>query len=147
MTKERACANGTGLSRRTLLTMLPATAAALAFPASACPFDPILPLYREWCASRAEWLRLADMPGNGDWDFPESIAAEKRENAAYDAMIDLTPVSPEGIAALVHILWDTKGPSAHEASPHFPEQYDRPGNKLIRAIWRGVGGQGEYPRA
>lgn len=117
-----------------------------ALPATASTFDPILPLYREWRAARAEWLRLWDLPGNGNWDFPESIAAEKRENAAYDAMIDLTPVSSEGIAALAHVLWATEGPIVHQSSPDFPEQCDQPGNKLIRAIWRAAGGQGEYPR-
>lgn len=35
MTKERVCANGTTMSRRTLLTALPASGVALALPADA----------------------------------------------------------------------------------------------------------------
>jgi len=35
MSKERACANGPAMSRRTLLTALPATGVALALPAAA----------------------------------------------------------------------------------------------------------------
>lgn len=54
MTKERACANGPVMSRRTLLTALPATGAALALPAAAasCEPDPLVPLYHEWLEAR-----------------------------------------------------------------------------------------------
>ncbi|WP_172794926.1 hypothetical protein [Loktanella sp. 3ANDIMAR09] len=65
MTKERVCANGPTLSRRTLLTALPATGVALAVPRTAhggnsAPVD----RHPEWLASydqsRGAWAKISE---------------------------------------------------------------------------------------
>lgn len=147
--------HSTSLTRRALLAdaaaadpfVAPATAGVnKALVSAAEPEDPILPLYREWMAARIEWCRLSDLPGNGNWDSPESIAAEAREDAAFSAMVDMTPTGMAGIAALAVVLWDWSGPCSvplDEAA--FREQCDEPSNKLILAIWRAASGRNGLP--
>lgn len=145
MTKERVCANGAAISRRNLLAALPASTLALSLPASAKQEDPILPLYRDWKLARKEWHRLSDMPGNENWDCPESLAADDRESAAFWAIVDMTPVSIEGIAALAHVLWINDGPNSRADDPDYPVECAWPGNKMIRAIWQAASGQDGLP--
>lgn len=108
--------------------------------------DPVLPLYREWLDAREEWRRYAWAPGNGDWDFPESKAAEARENAAYFALRDMTPASLAGIAALTHVLWTIAGPTSAEWNePTYSEECEQDEHKMIAAIWRAASGQQGAP--
>ena len=123
------------------------TAAALpAAPAFAAPHvDPVLPLYRRWLEARRLCLRLADLPGNGNYDAPESKEAEALESEAFSAMIDLTPNSMAGTAAIAHVLWDLDGPSVSPENPEYDERTNDPNNKQIRAIWRAASGQNGLP--
>ncbi len=152
MTKDRICANDTGspkINRRTLLAAIPASSGALAFPVvgmASQKADPILPLYREWCDARAEWIHYSEMPGNEDWKWPESTDSAAREDAAFFRMIDMTPVSMEGLAALAHVHWDTDGPVHVETRENFTVECNQSGNKLMAAIWRGASGQNGLPR-
>jgi hypothetical protein len=107
--------------------------------------DPIIPLYQEWCRARRDWLAMADKPGNEDWDHPESKAAEARWDAAFDAMLKLTPASLPGIAAFAHVLWSLVGPSSAEDTPDFEEECELPECKLLAGIWRGAGGASPIP--
>ncbi len=134
-------------SRRRFLTSLPAAGAALVATAAVAldTSDPVLPLFREWVSARKEWYRYADLPGNGNWQAPESKAAEARENAAFLAMIDSTPTSMAGIAARVTVLWDLNGPTEGGDSEEFAEIADQHDNKLIRAIYRAASGTNEIP--
>lgn len=110
------------------------------------PEDPLLPLHREWWTARQEWLRLARLPGNEDWDLPESLAAEAREDAAYKAMHELTPTSMAGIAALAHVLWTVAGPSAPEdLVDAYVQDCEKDECKLIAAIWRASSGETGTP--
>ncbi|ARO13369.1 hypothetical protein BVG79_00007 [Ketogulonicigenium robustum] len=102
--------------------------------------DPIVPLYREWAKAREEFFALADLPGNEDWDWPESVDADARENAAFWKMIELTPTSLAGIAALTHVLWTLDGPTAIEGSSDRKEEANHPNCKIMRAIWRATSG-------
>ena len=142
-----SCIDSEGLTRRNLLMALPVAGAAVAIPAlaKAETEDPILPLYRQWVAARNEWYRCADIPGNGNCDMPESKAAEAQGDAAFWAMIEMTPSSMEGIAALIHVLWDLDGPSVTTDCEEYDELADRPNCKLMRAIWRGASGRNGLP--
>ena len=142
-----ACPDFEGLTRRKLFMGMPLVAAALTVPALAKAEgeDPILPLYRQWVTARKEWYRYVDLPGNGNWDAPESKAASDQEDAAFWAMINMTPTSMAGIAALIHVLWDLDGPSGPTDSEEYLENADHPNCKLMRAIWRGASGQQGLP--
>jgi hypothetical protein len=107
--------------------------------------DPVLPLYRRWATARIEWYRWADVPGNGNWDFPGSIAAEDEVDAAFWAMIDTTPTTLAGIAALIVVLWDIDGPGSMDGSSEYFEELQRPRNRLKTSIWRGATGQNGLP--
>lgn len=107
--------------------------------------DPILPLHREWAAARAEWYALADLPGNGNWDHPDSVASEQREYAAVEAMLATRPTSLAGFAALADVLWCLEGPGIGPGDPDFPEQADWTSNRLIRHIWESASGQTGFP--
>ncbi|TCP39799.1 hypothetical protein [Rhodovulum marinum] len=148
MTNDRARANDLALpvTRRTALASTAAAGAALWAGASAsAPEDPILPLYRQWVQARKDWHKYADLPGNEHWNMPESIEAADREDRAFYAMLELTPCSMEGIAALAHVLWDLDGPSVVPEHPEYAEQCERTENKLVRAIWRSASGETGLP--
>lgn len=133
------------IDRRTLLTALPASTLALATAASSTPSDPILEHYREWLSAKNEWERLSNIPGNEDWDWPESIEAEKRGDAALAAIIELTPSSLEGIAAMAHILWYLEGPEFRAGTPDHDEELTWKGNRAMLAIWRAASGKAGTP--
>lgn len=151
MTKQRICATATGLpkfTRRSLISSVPAASAALVFSASetaAQQEDPILSLSRERVIARDEWIRLSDVPGNENWDWPESVSTSDRQNCAIDSMADMSPTSLEGIAALTHVFWDLEGPSFRPDHEEYDEICNRTGNKLIRAIWRAASGREGLP--
>lgn len=133
------------INRRTLLAALPVSGLAAALPAQASLTDPVVPLYHEWLAARAEWERLSEIPGNEDFDSPESIVADQRADAALDAMIELTPTSAEGVAALVHVLWHLKGPCFRADRPEYLEECEYPRNKALISLWRATSGRSDHP--
>ena len=143
MPKERASANTPALSRRTLLTALPASGMALALPAVAEPVDPIMPLYHEWYHARADWLRLADIVD--DWDTEPMLTLWDRRFAAFEKLGDMTPCTMAGIAALADVLWKENGPHCRPDQPGFAELCSLPENKLISAIWKAASGKTGVP--
>ena len=146
MTKERACANGSAMSRRTLLSALPVAgaAAALPFAAMAKGSDPMVPVFEEWLEARRIWRELADFPGNEDWDDPRSLAAEARENRAEELMLELAPTSLEGIAALAALAWVYVNPGC--ANPEeFAERAQTYDCRAVMAIWHACTGRDGYP--
>lgn len=106
-----------------------------------------MPIYRAWNKAITEWNHYAEMPGNENLDWPEAKAAEARENAAFSAMIDMSPVSMEGIAAIAHLLWETEGLDVIPTNEEYSAHCDSAGNRLIRAIWRAASGKEGLPRA
>lgn len=146
MPKERVCANGRALSRRSLLAAMPAAGASFAFTASAeASTDPILPFYHQWREAWADWNRLANIPGNEDWEWPESLAAEERAEDALRKMAALTPTTREGIAACAHAVWHLIGPDSASWAPDFQRELELPEFKLLASIWRAADGAGLYP--
>jgi hypothetical protein len=146
MTKERAGANRQSMSRRSLLTALPASGAALALPAAGTAHvsDPVVPLYHEWLEARQEWRELAELPGNEDWDDPRSLAAQAREDAAELQMLAMKPTSLEGMAALAALAWCYAGPGCTD--PDELAQRAQTGDcRAIIAIWKACTGLGGYP--
>lgn len=97
--------------------------------------DPILPLYREWWASRLHWNELVEM--DASWESPEVKAAEAREDAAFLAIIEMTPSTLEGIAAMAHVLFQDYGPQTRrDLEAEYLVESEWPQNKMIAAIWR-----------
>jgi hypothetical protein len=126
----------TALKSAALAAVLPST--AIAFPE---PEDPILPVYRDWCAARIEWNRYADLPGNENWDRPESIAAQEREDAAFWKMVEeLVPTSLEGIGSLTHVLWAFAGPCLSRDEDEAAE-FEDPKDRLMIKIWQAATGE------
>jgi hypothetical protein len=146
MTNERVCANDPTMFRRTLLTALPASGVALALPAVAMADqpDPLVPLYREWLDARREWRELSDLPGNGDFDDPRSLAAEARESAAEEAMLTLKPTSLEGIGALAALAWVYVSPSNTDPG-EFAELAQSYDCRAVIALWKACTGNEGYP--
>ena len=93
--------------------------------------DPILPIYREWVAARAE---------GGD-----DHAATGFEAAAFRVMAGLTPTSQAGIAALATLLWSLHGPSVQPEHERYAEECADPTAMLIAAIWRAASGRVGVP--
>lgn len=146
MTKERVCANSRTMSRRALVTALPFSGAALAAPqiAQAHEPDPVVIAYQEWLAARSEGRTLAKLPGNENLDDPRQIAAEERELAATFRMLDSTPTTLEGIAALVALIWDDLASGSTD-----PDAFHR-GAELIefraaKLIWQACTGKSGCP--
>lgn len=99
--------------------------------AGAQPEDPILPLYRQWLAARAE----------GD----DSEAGVTLEASAFWDMTTLTPTSQAGIAALAHGLWSLHGPGFEPEDERYEGEFADPTVRLILAIWRAASGKGGTP--
>lgn len=124
MPKERVCATGETVSAAQ---------------------DPVVPLYRDWCRARQDWLDVAEAPGNEDWDSPASKEANARWAAAFYDMLHLTPCSLQGIAAFAHVLWEMAGPGSTEDHPAYEDECRAPEALLIAGIWRAAGGEGLRP--
>lgn len=106
--------------------------------------DPVVVAYDEWLAARREWRELAELPGNGDFDDPRSLAAEYRERVAMFEMLQNEPTSLAGIGALAALLWS-------DVSPGFidPIEFERRANYVdclaTEAIWKACTGKDGYP--
>lgn len=133
------------ISRRALLATLPATGAALAFPASASADDPTLTLYHDYLKADRDWHIASELPGNGNYDFPESLDAESRKFRAIDRMAETTPSSMAGLAALVHVFWREYGPVGTCGSELYDFEIDRSENRLLASLWRGASGESGVP--
>lgn len=134
------------MKRRSFLSLAPSSGVALAFPAvtQAAQPDPMVKLYHEWLDARREWRELAELPGNGSYDHPESVAAEAREKEAAEAMMLLMPTSLEGMSALAALVWECVEPGVLD-----PVEYDRlaqlPECRVVKAIWKACTGKEGYP--
>jgi len=134
------------LSRRSLLAALPASGALAALPSvtSAAEGDPVVSIYRNWLAARHEWLELAELPGNEDFDDPRSLNAHARELAAEDQMLAAAPSSLEGVAALVALAWSYIEPGSTDPDVYAVNAQSREFRALM-AIWMACTGKEGYP--
>jgi len=148
-THTRSITTPVPATRRSVLTKGLAAAAVLSsLPAVAGEAeDPVLPVYREWAAARAAWSSLVGQLGDKrDWDSPECKAVEARETALFFELLDLTPTTMAGIAAMTHVMWDFMGPATRrDLVEEYAEECDQTENRLIRAIWRGASGRDGIP--
>lgn len=131
------------ITRRTLMTAAPAVALCGAAPA-AQP-DPFLAPYRQWVEARAEWNRLIQMPEHDDWETPETKAIEGIEKDAFDRMSVTIPTTPEGCAALAHVVWDWHGVEFRTTSPEYNEACNKPQNLILLNLYRALSGEKEVP--
>lgn len=134
------------LNRREIFAALPASGVALSAPqfVQSREADPIIPIYREWLATRREWQRLSELPENGNWDDPRSLAAEAREMALEDQMLKLTPTTLEGVGALAALAWVYVNPGA--STPHeFEKEALGHDCRTIIAIWKACTGKEGFP--
>lgn len=138
---------GENPTRRQLIATGPLLALASA-PALAAiaPEDPILPIYRRWCAVRAErMIAIHDAECARRDPCPIVEALSDREFAAFDELRELTPASMAGIAACAHALWVYGGPCALEGTADWHEECRSWENELILSIWRAASGRDGFP--
>lgn len=129
-----------GPTRRTLIAALPVAGVAALLPVAFNPgqHDPILVPYQQWLGARRDWLAHEESAAL-------RVLAEEREDEAFATLVNATPTSMEGIAALIHVLWDMEGPSVNPDHDAYLEQADDPALKLIAAIWRAASGKSGLP--
>lgn len=133
------------VNRRNLLAGTAAVLAPTTLVVADVPDDPVLPFYRAWVAARIEWYRQVDILGTGNSDSPECLAAQDREHVAFLEMLEVTPTTLMGIAALTNVLWDHEGPCAREDTPQFEEECEARTSRLLRGIWRASTGLDGLP--
>jgi MoxR-like ATPase len=131
------------ITRRTLMTAVPAVALCGAAPA-AQP-DPFLFHYRQWIEARAEWRRLIEMPEHDDWETPETKAQETIEYEAFERMAETIPTSQEGFAALSTVIWEWHGPTERREIPEYQEQVNRSENRILLNLYRALSGEKAVP--
>lgn len=146
MTNERACANTPALTRRNLLASLPASGIALTLPheAPADAPDPVVVAYGAWLAARREWRELSELPGNGNFDDPRSLAADERERVAMFAMLQNEPTSLEGIGALAALLWNEISHGCTDAN-QLKDHLNYIECLTVEAIWKACTGRDGFP--
>lgn len=105
--------------------------------------DPILIHYREWVSALEEMYRLVNLQVSDE--DPRMVECDRRAALALSAMETTTPQSIEGIAALVHVVWDTSGPTYAAWSPDYAEACGYPEHRWILALWRAVTGKTTPP--
>lgn len=134
------------MQRRSFLTSASVSLGAVALPlaAKAKGADPMIAVFEEWLEARRTWLALANLPGNENWDDPRSLEASKREYCAENRMLELTPTSLEGIAALAVLAWQYVCPASTDPEEFAVEAAQNECRALI-AIWRACSGREGYP--
>lgn len=128
------------INRRTMLAALPVSTFALGAAASSTSTDPILTHYHDWLDARADQKRLELASGDKSYHLPEYKAAEAREDAASDAMVELTPTTKEGMAALLHIVWYFEVQEVERQLPEYADQVKDPMHKAMLGLWRALTG-------
>lgn len=101
--------------------------------------------YRLWAQAKRDWYRLSEVPGNEDWDCPESLDADRRQDAAFDAMMAIPARTMEGIAVLAALIWDCNGPDALVSHPEYAVQAAWHENRPTLALWRCATGRDDHP--
>ena len=135
-------------TRRNLLMALPAASVAMSLPVAGqatAPDDPILPLYREWKAARIAWLREARLCESGNYDTPQCEAENERWERAHADLIARKPISQEGAAALLHVLWDLMDAPTDRAD--LEAKLQEPTYALMTSLWQYLSGADSYPPA
>lgn len=135
MTNDRVCANDTTMPRRSVLAALPATGMAFAATASAEENDPVLDLYQEWLKALLGWQRLSRMNGHAE-DTQEMIDLVDRRFDLLDQIVDSTPRSLEGVAALAHVTWEEAGPCILEGAEGSEEELSLPIHRALRSMMK-----------
>lgn len=110
------------------------------------PKDPLLAIYRRWCAARAERviaIHDAECAGIDVWQAVEDLS--DREFAAFDELRELRPTSLAGIAAHAHALWVYGGPCSLEGTADWHEECRSWENELILSIWHAASGRDGFP--
>ncbi|HBD91545.1 MAG: hypothetical protein A2092_15475 [Rhodobacteraceae bacterium GWE1_64_9] len=101
--------------------------------------------YRAWGQAKRDWYSLCDAPGHEYWDTPECQDANRREYAAFDAMMAIRARTMDGIAALAHVIWDASGPAFSRNWPGYDEEANCPENQPKIALWQSATGRDDHP--
>lgn len=115
-----------------------------AFAPDAVAADPVLDIYRAWLLARDQVHRIEDL--YGAHDHPAVLAADKIEMRYFDWLVSTPPISREGVAALMHVLWTIDGPMYRPDTKEYAAEVESPAAKLMAAIWRYGAGRDGLPR-
>lgn len=105
--------------------------------------DPILSHYREWVSALEEMYRLVHLQVSDD--DPRMVECDRRAAFALSEMEATPPQSVEGIAALVHVVWDVCGPAPAAWAHDYAEACEYPEHRWILTLWRAVTGKSTPP--
>lgn len=120
-------------------TAIPAAVKGL--PATAD--EPILIHYREWVSALEEMYRLVHLQVSDE--DPRMIECDQRADVALRLIETTPPQSVEGIAALVHVVWDVCGPAYAAWSQDYADACEYPEHRWILTLWRAVTGKSTPP--
>jgi|JI10StandDraft_1071094.scaffolds.fasta_scaffold1191913_1 hypothetical protein len=105
--------------------------------------DPILIHYREWVSALEEMYRLVHLEVNDE--DPRMVECDRRAAVALSLIETTPPQSVEGIAALVHVVWDVCGPAHAAWSQDYADACEYPEHRWILTLWRAVTGKTTPP--
>lgn len=137
------------MTRREVNAALPAFAVASAMTtcADASPSDDseYLALYRELVDANEAWRTYADGPSTG-WNDATFDRLSDRFSALLDRFDQMSPVTMEGLAAMIHVQWIDDGPTSKRGSEAWHEEVESPELMRVVRLWRAASGQDGLPR-
>lgn len=101
--------------------------------------------YRLWAQAKRDCIALSYLPGNENLDTPEALDADRRQDAAFDAMMATPARTMEGIAVLAALIWDCNGPDTYVNHPEYAVQAAYYENRPTLALWRSATGRDDHP--
>lgn len=97
--------------------------------------DPVVYECRQWLNLRETQEALVI---DNDGDSPELAEVTAELFAVERRLLALVPTSPEGVALLATVLWESEGPTAALGSPDYLRQLNSPEHQFLRRLRHGA---------
>lgn len=135
------------MKRREFIAASGLLAAPMIAPAATSE-DPFLPCFRAWLRAKQDWWQASqqEVPGAyEEWESPECLEAQRREDLAFNAMMATPPATMEGIAALAQVIWNELGPGYRRDDDRYTEAAASYEFQPLLALWRAASGRDDHP--
>tara|TARA_R110002167_G_scaffold59909_1_gene169702 strand:- start:32 stop:517 length:486 start_codon:yes stop_codon:yes gene_type:complete len=139
-------------TRRRLMKSLPAAALTFCAANTACcgasqqiPKDPFLDAYNIWIQSQIEFSRVDNLSASGASKYDELDRIWEVGAEAVDLMADISPSSPEGLAALAHVIFAYHGPNDDPGSAAYSEAIKYTDIRLLENLYKTLSGERALP--